>query len=143
LTDKSSVFEPGVFAQVKAALLAFISQQNWADSAIADRCKEVINFMDEPTFQKRIQSLLATIDPDRLKQLIGDPVIFEQTLKQTRDYLTHPGIKKRGKVLTNSKELFLFNQKMHVLLRLLMLKTMGFAEEAIFQQMFEQSHRYQ
>jgi hypothetical protein len=85
---------------------------------------------------------LSGIDPQRLKTLVGDPLVFEQTLKQTRNYLTHPGIEKKGKVLTDSKELFLFNQKLHVLLRLLMLKTMGFSEEAIFDQMFQQSRMY-
>ena len=142
LTDKSTVVEPQVFAQVKEDLFGFISQQSWANSAIGDRCKEATNFLNDPTFKTRIQSLLAGIDPERLKTLVGDPVAFEQTLRQTRNYLTHPGTEKKGKVLTDSKELFLFNQKLHVLLRLLMLKTMGFAEEAIFDQMFQQSRRY-
>ena len=142
LTDKSTVVEPQVFAQVKEDLFGFISQQSWANSAIGDRCKEATNFLNDPTFKTRIQSLLAGIDPERLKTLVGDPVAFEQTLRQTRNYLTHPGTEKKGKVLTDPKELFLFNQKLHVLLRLLMLKTMGFAEEAIFDQMFQQSHRY-
>ena len=142
LTDKSTVVEPQVFAQVKEDLFGFISQQSWANSAIGDRCKEATNFLNDPTFKTRIQSLLAGIDPERLKTLVGDPVAFEQTLRQTRNYLTHPGTEKKGKVLTDSKELFLFNQKLDVLLRLLMLKTMGFAEEAIFDQMFQQSRRY-
>jgi hypothetical protein len=142
LTDKSTVVEPEVFAQVKDALSNFISQQSWANSAIGNRCKNALNFLNEPTFQGRIQSLLAGIDPGRLKTLVGDPVIFEQTLKQTRNYMTHPGIEKKGKVLADSKELFLFNQRLHVLLRLLMLKTLGFSEEAIFDQMFQQSRRY-
>lgn len=142
LMYKSTVVEPQVFAEVKEDLSAFISQQSWAHSVIADRCQEAINFVNDPTFQNRIQSLLADIDPERLKQLIGDPVIFEQALRQTRNYLTHPGTKKKGKVLADSKELFLFNQKVHVLLRLLMLKTMGFAEEAVFEQMFQQSRKY-
>jgi hypothetical protein len=142
LMYKSTVVEPQVFKQVKEDLSSFIAQQSWGQSAIANRCKEAINFVNEPSFQNRIESLLADIDPARLKQLIGDPVIFEQTLKQTRNYLTHPGIEKKGKVLAGSKELFLFNQKLHVLLRLLMLKAMGFSEEAIFDQMFRQSRRY-
>ena len=142
LTDKSTVVDQQVFAQVQEDLSVFISQQSWANSAIADRCKEAINFANDPTFKTRIHSLLAGIDPERLRKLLGDPVVFEQTLKQTRNYLTHPGTEKKGKVLTDSKELFLFNQKLHVLLRLLMLKTMGFAEEAIFDQMFQQSRRY-
>ncbi len=142
LTDKSTVVGPQVFAHVQETLLGFISQQTWANSALANRCKESLNFLNDPTFKTRIQSLLAGIDPQHLKTLVGDPIIFEQTLKQTRNYLTHPGIEKKGKVLTGSKELFLFNQKLHVLLRLLMLKTMGFSEAAIFDQMFQQSRRY-
>jgi hypothetical protein len=142
LTDTSTVVEPQVFAQVLEELSGFISKQSWANSAIADRCKEAINFANDLTFKTRIQSLLAGIDPERLKKLIGDAIVFEQTLKQTRNYLTHPGTKKKAKVLTGSKEMFLFNQKLHVLLRLLMLKTLGFSEEAIFDQMFQQSRRY-
>ena len=86
--------------------------------------------------------MLAGIDAERLKKLIGDPLVFEQTLRQTRNYFTHPGTRKKGTVLTDGKELFLFNQRLHVLLRLLMLKTIGFAEDAIFDQMFQQSRRY-
>src|SRR6266496_515834 len=103
LTDKSTVVEPEFFAQVQEGLSGFISQQSWADSAIADRCKEAINFVNNPTFKARIQSLLVGIDSERLKKLIGDPVIFEQTLPQTRNYLTHPGIPKKPRVLTDGK----------------------------------------
>lgn len=142
LADKSTVVESEVFTQVREDLSDFISQQSWANSAIGNSCKNALNFLNEPTFQGRIHSLLAGIDPGRIETLLGDPVIFEQTLKQTRNYMTHPGIEKKGKVLTDSKELFLFNQKLHVLLRLLMLKTLGFSEEAIFDQMFQQSRRY-
>ena len=142
LTDKSTVVVPELFAQVQKDLSGFISGQTWGNSPIAERCLEAINFTNDPTFKSRIQRLLAGIDAERLKKLIGDPLVFEQTLRQTRNYFTHPGTRKKGTVLTDGKELFLFNQRLHVLLRLLMLKTIGFAEDAIFDQMFQQSRRY-
>jgi len=142
LTDKSTVVAPEIFAQVQQDMSGFVSQQNWANSPIAERCLEAIKFANEPTFKSRIQSLLAGIDAERLKKLIGNPVVFEQTLRQTRNYFTHPGTRKKGNVLKDSKEIFLFNQKLHVLLRFLMLKSIGFAEEAVFEQMFQQSRRW-
>jgi hypothetical protein len=142
LMYKSTIVETEIFEQAKNDLTTFISQQSWGQSPIANRCKQAINFVNELSFQNRIESLLADINPERLKLLIGDSLIFEQTLKQTRNYLTHPGTEKKGKVLTGSKELFLFNQKLHALLRLLVLKAVGFSEEAIFDQMFQQSRRY-
>jgi hypothetical protein len=133
--------EPRLFGQVLKILCRFISQ-TWGDSPIAERCLDGIRFANEPTFQTRIQSLLARIDPERLKKLIGDPVVFERTLRQTRNHLTHPGIRKKANVLTDSKGMFLFNQKLHVLLRLLMLQSIGFSEESVFEQIFQQSRRY-
>src|SRR5438876_10299668 len=75
------------------------------------------------------------------EKLIGDPVVFERTLRQTRNHFTHPGIRKRGNVLSDSKEIF-FNRKVHVLLRLLMLKSIGFSEEGVFDQIFQQSRMW-
>lgn len=140
-TDKLTVVAPSLFEQMREKLCQFISE-NWADSPIAERFVESIQFANEPKFQTRIQSLLARIDPNRLRKLIGDPVEFERTLRQTRNYFTHPGTKKKGSVLTQPRELFLFNQKLHVVLRLLMLKSIGFPEEAVFDQVFQQSRRY-
>ena len=89
-----------------------------------------------------MESLLSRIEPERLAKLLGDPLVFEQTLRQTRNYFTHPGIPKKNEVLTNSKAIFLFNQKLHVLLRLLLLKSVGFPEDAIFDPMSQQLHRW-
>lgn len=44
--------------------------------------------------------------------------------------------------MVDQKEIFLFNQKLHVLLRFLLLKSIGFPEEGIFDQIFQQSRRW-
>jgi hypothetical protein len=77
-----------------------------------------------------------------LTKLIGDPIVFERTLRQTRNHFTHPGIPKKRNVLTDAKEIFLFNQKLHALLRLLMLKNIGFSEKAVFDPILQQSRRW-
>jgi len=141
LIDKSTVVEPLLFGQVLKTLCRFISE-SWGSSPIAGRLLDGIRYANEPTFQTRIQSLLARINPERLEKLIGDPVVFERTLRQTRNHFTHPGIRKKENVLTDGKGIFLFNQKLHVLLRLLMLKSSGFSEEVVFDQIFQQSRRW-
>ncbi len=86
--------------------------------------------------------MLGSINPERLMKLIGDPVIFERTLRQTRNHFTHPVIRKKANVLSDAKQIFLFNQKLHALLRLLMLKNIRFSEEDVFEQVFQQSRRW-
>ncbi len=141
LTDRSTVVERTAFRQALKRLCHFIAQV-CGDSPLSDRLRDGIRHANEPTFSTRIQSLLARINPERLAQLIGDPVVFERTLRQTRNYFTHPGIAKKPNVLTDAKEIFLFNQKLHVLLRLLMLKSIGFCEQEVFDCIFQQSRRW-
>jgi Apea-like HEPN len=83
--------------------------------------------------------------PEYLQQthtVLGDINEFEQTLRQTRNHLTHPGIPKKSKVVTDGKGLFLFNQKMHALLRLLMLVHVRFPEEKVFRAVHDQSRKW-
>jgi hypothetical protein len=142
LTDKSSIVEPTVFKQALKPLCRFISQIG-GDSPLASRLIDGVRYANEPTFHTRMQSLLARINPETLPKLIGDPIVFEQTLRQTRNHFAHAGIRKKRYVLTDGKEIYLFNQKLHVLLRLLMLKNIGFSDEAVFDQMFQQSRRWE
>lgn len=141
LTDKSRVVEPTVFKQALKALCRSISQI-CGDSPLATRLLDGVRYANEPTFNARIQSLLSQVSPDNLTKLIGDPVVFARTLRQTRNHFTHAGIPKRKNVLTGAKEKFLFNQKLHALLRLLMLKNIGFSEKAVFDPILQQSRRW-
>lgn len=141
ITDRSTVVESPVFRQILKSLCQFISK-TCGESPLANRLLDGIRHANEPTFQTRVQALLAQIDQERLKKLVGDSAEFERTLRQTRNQFTHPGIHKRANVLTDAKEIFLFNQKLHVLLRLLLLKSIGFPEESVFEQIFQQSRRW-
>jgi len=141
LTDNSTVVERTVFKKALKALCRLIAQV-CGDSPLADRLLDGVRYANEPTFHTRMRSLFSRVNPEVLKKLIGDPAVFECQLRQTRNHFTHAGIPKKKDVLTDGKQLFLFNQKLHVLLRLLMLKNVGFTDEAVFDQMFQQSRRY-
>ena len=94
------------------------------------------------TFKSRIESLIARVSPDRARTLLGDPQLFEESLRKTRNFFTHPGIPKTTGVLTRPKELFLFNQKLHAFLRLLMLLCVGFTEDVVFEPVQYQSKKW-
>jgi hypothetical protein len=141
LTDNSTVVERTVFKKALKALCRLISQI-CGDSPLANRLLDGVRYANEPTFHTRMQSLCSRVNPEVLNKLIGDPALFERQLRQTRNHFTHAGIPKKKDVLTDGKQLFLFNQKLHVLLRLLMLKSIGFTDQAVFDQMFQQSRRY-
>jgi ApeA N-terminal domain 1 len=141
LTDKTTVADSAIFKSFLKLICRFIGEI-CGDSPLESRFLAAIRYANEPTFRTRIESLLGRINHASLSKLVGDPVTFEQTLRETRNYFTHPGIRKQKHVLTDGKGLFLFNQKLHVLLRLLILKNLGFPEEVVFDQAFQQLHRW-
>jgi hypothetical protein len=141
LTDSSTVVAPTFFRQALKALDELISK-TCGSSPIAERFQDSIRHANEPAFQNRIESLLSRVTVEHSVKLLGDLTVFAQTLKQTRNHFTHPGISKKSKVLTGAKELFLFNQKLHALLRLLMLMRLGFSEENVFEPIYIQSRQW-
>jgi hypothetical protein len=112
------------------------------ESPVAARLKDSIQFANEPSFQNRITSLFTRVRPDDIQRRLGDPADFEQALRQTRNFFTHPGIKKQPKVLIDTKDLFLFNQRLHAFLRLLMLHSVGFWNELTFEPIYDQSRKW-
>ena len=141
LTDSSTVVAPTFFRHVLKGLCELISKE-CGSSPIARRFLDSIRHANEPAFQNRIESLLSRITADHSVKLLGDLTVFAQTLKQTRNHFTHPGISKKSRVLTGAKELFLFNQKLHGLLRLLMLMRLGFSEDNVFEPIYHQSRQW-
>jgi hypothetical protein len=97
----------------------------------------------ERSFRKRIEDLLARLDGRTVAKVIGDRAVFEQTLRETRNYFTHPGIRKRARVITDPKELFLFNQRLHAWLRLLMLVDLAFPEALAIEPVCQQLQRWE
>jgi ApeA N-terminal domain 1 len=112
-----------------------------ATGPIADRLKESIGFANGPTFHDRIERLLNRLPAALVEKLLGNPKEFEQALRQTRNFFTHQGGKQKSKVLTKPGELFLMNQKLHALLRWLLLTHFGFPAELVFEPVFQQANR--
>jgi hypothetical protein len=141
LTDNSRVVAPAFFKHALKALCRLISDQCGA-SPIAERFLDGIRHANDPSFKTRIHSLLSRMRSDHATRLLDDPATFEQALRQTRNHFTHPGIARKSKVITRTKELFQFNQRLHALLRLLMLLSIGFSEDSIFEAVYYQSRRW-
>jgi hypothetical protein len=141
LTDRTALVESSIFQLIHTKVQQTI-RAVCENSALAARLEDSIQYANEPSFRNRIESLIAQLRQDHAQSLLGDPVEFEQTLRQTRNFFTHQGIRKQSKVLTGAKELFLFNQKLHALLRLLMLLHVGLPEDLVFEPVRYQSRQY-
>jgi len=141
LTDRSALVPASIFRRICDVLVPTIAAV-CNNHALAERLEDAIRFANEPSFKKRIESLITRIRPDHAELLLGDPIEFEQTLRQTRNFFTHLGIKRQSKVITTGGDLFLFNQKLHAFLRLLMLLNVGFPEELVFGSVRYQSRKW-
>lgn len=141
VTDNAAIVEQEEFEKILASL-----QKNIAalcgDCEIASRLHESVQYANEPNFKERITRLFSRISKQNLQRLVGKPREFEQTLRQTRNFFTHPGIKKQSKVLPAPKDIFLFNQKLHAFLRLLVLVHLGFPEQSAIEAAVQQSLRW-
>ena len=95
------------------------------------------------SFAARTKALLGSISYQHQKALIGDDVEqFVVTVRDTRNYFTHVGDKKKPTVVTAMSDLFLLSQKLHALLRLLMLIHIGLPEDQVFEPVLHQSKKW-
>lgn len=92
---------------------------------LREKFREVLQFANDLSFQTRIDELLESLSNPQAQQIVGDKETFSRTLKQTRNYLTHPGIKKKGCVLDSPAELYRFNRRLQAILRILVLAHVG------------------
>jgi HEPN superfamily Apea-like protein/ApeA-like protein len=141
LTDTNTMVERSLFKQICAALEQSI-RAICNHPSLAERFEDAIRYANEPSFRNRITSLISRIRTEHAETLLGDVSLFERTLRQTRNFLTHPGIKRQAEVLTGTKELFLFNQKLHAFLRLLLLLNLGVSEDVAFEPVRYQSRKW-
>jgi hypothetical protein len=141
LTEHSTVEAPAFFRQILKSLCGLISKE-CGSSPIARRFLDSIRHANEPDLKTRIESLLSRITSEHAVKLLGDVTVFEQTLRQTRNHFTHAGIRRKSRVITRASELFIFNQRLHALLRLLMLMRVGFSEEKVFEPIYRQSRQW-
>ena len=112
------------------------------ESEISSRLIEAINFANELTLQRRIESLFSRIERRNLKQLLRDPESFAQVVRQTRNFLTHAGTKRKTNVVSDPGKLFLLNQELHAFLRLLVLLHLEVPETLVFEPVFRQSRKW-
>jgi hypothetical protein len=141
VTNASTVCNSDVFRQVLRELQSTIARC-CASEELAGRLNDSIRNANEPSFKSRIIQLLHRLPEEHRKKLIGDEAEFEMMLRQTRNHFTHPGIEKKSKVLIDSSSLFLFNQKLHGLLRFLMLTHIGLPAEQIFEPVLRQATKW-
>jgi hypothetical protein len=141
LTDKMTVVDTETFRQSLKDLRAAISS-TCKNEALAKRFNDSILHSNEPSFQVRVQRLLASLPEEKRRQLLGDEVQFEKALRHSRNYFTHPGISKNVSVLTGTRELFLFNQKLHALLRWLLLIRTGLPGDDVFELILRQASQW-
>ncbi len=102
-----------------------------------------IDMGNEYTLITRLKLILnEVLKPYRaqLDQLIGDIDVFAGTVKATRNYLTHHD-KVKG-AITDSTEIYVYAQKMKVVLQMCFLVELGFSPEQI-SKMISQSRTYQ
>jgi hypothetical protein len=141
LTDRSTVADSDFFRRVLDELQPAIARF-CENNELANRLNDSIQHANEPSFKVRIQRLLARLPQDNRKNLVGDEIEFEKTLRHTRNHFTHPGIEKKSKVLTSPKDIFLLNQKLHALLRLLILMHIGLPADQVFKPVFQQAIKW-
>jgi hypothetical protein len=142
LTDDSTIISKPCFRLVVRRVRSFL-HASYKDSPIFKRVLDDIAHSNAPSFQNRITGLLARLSSSNVAKLLDDPEQFNQNLRQTRNYFTHPGIRQQPSVITEPGKLFLFNQKLHALLRLLLLVNLGFSEHSVFPIVLHQSQRWQ
>jgi hypothetical protein len=121
-----------LFDKLKSSLRAGLDQVPLDDSVRKD-ISEGFEFLNEPSFRARLEALVASLAPETKAKLIGDPEEFVRTLKQTRDYLTHAGIPKKGAVLSEPLEYLRFNLRLQALMRLLILRQFGLDEALLLE----------
>jgi len=141
ITDPVTISASELFEEV-VQRLEEATQLACSDLELQSRIMECIRHANDVTFQTRVKSLLARLGTDKCRALLGDPDDFERTLRQTRNYFTHLGIRKQTKVIVDGKELFLFNQKLHAFLRMLVLMRLGLPPDLIFEPVLSQSKKW-
>jgi hypothetical protein len=90
-------------------------------------------------FKDRIDQLISKLSPAFAARLLDDPASFALKLRDTRNYLTHPGLPLKPSVLTDDHQMFLFSNKCEALLRFLVLNQVGLDESTLADPIYQQS----
>ncbi len=135
LIDKKN-FKRGL-ASVRKAITS-----EWGQNPVAKRCLESLGFANEASYSSRTLLVCGLLSIPFLEKLIGEQTDFVRVVVQTRNYFTHLGIDKKQSVADESKTLFLLNQKLHALLRCVMLLKLGISEELLVEPVLYQASKW-
>lgn len=112
------------------------------DTEIAKKCSDSLINANEPSYRSRIEKACSILNSEFAEKLIGDISQFATRVAQTRNFYTHLGIKRGGSVVEDPKSLFLLNQRLHSLLRCLVLLELGIEQALIQQPILYQASRW-
>lgn len=101
-----------------------------------------LNGGPEISFADRIKETIDMLSPDFALKLVGDRDEFTRTVVQTRNFLTHLGGTAKSKVLQEGGEIFVLNQRLHALIRCVMLLQLGLAESELSEPILYQAKRW-
>jgi hypothetical protein len=106
------------------------------DSGHKDSLKSRIKYGNEYSLRKRIGELLESLDEQTLLRLSPTNKYFTGVLVDTRNYLTHYDDELKDVALKDA-DLYWANQRLRILISLLLLKEIGIQEKLILDQMTE------
>jgi len=91
-----------------------------------------IRFGNDHSLRKRIGALLASLDPEIVKMFCPNPKAFRNRIVDTRNYLTHYSEELKPRAILGT-DLYYANERLRLLLTVLLLKEVGLAELTIRQ----------
>lgn len=117
-------------------------KQIWGQSEISTRSMEALSHANESSYAQRLHNLYDMLSAEFAAELLGEREEFTRRVVQTRNYFTHLGIRKGQSVISDEKPLFLLNQRLHALIRCVMLLDLGLSEDEIRKQIMYQAQRW-
>ena len=93
-------------------------------------------------FVKRVEETYDQLSPDFALKVVGERSDFAAKVVATRDYFTHLGLPETKNVVRRSTPLFLLNQRLHALLRCVMLLQHSISEDELRDAILYQATRW-
>jgi len=96
----------------------------------------------DKTFSERIKDVYDMLGPEFATKLLGNKDEFARRVVQTRNFFTHLGISPGMDVARGAGDIFDLNQKLHALIRCVMLIQLGIPETDLREPISYQASRY-
>jgi hypothetical protein len=96
----------------------------------------------DKTFSERIKDVYDMLGPAFALKLLGDKDEFARKVVQTRNFFTHLGISAGNDVVQDAGDIFDLNQRLHALIRCVMLIQLGISETDLTEPILYHASRY-